>query len=76
MRSNLSNSLDSWHFADDYNALPTLGDSWIKEDKSNIDRVLAVQSNVSNQLFADILIDCVATRPMPLYSIPGLIDHH
>lgn len=76
MRSNVTNSLDSWHFADDYSSLPLLGDSWIKEDKSNIDRVLAVQSSVSNQLFADILIDCVATRPMPLYSIPGLIDHH
>lgn len=76
MRSSLLRSLDSWHFADYYSELPRLGDSWIREDKSNIDRVLAVSSEVSNQLFADILIDCVATRPMPLYSVPGLIDHH
>lgn len=76
MRSNIDKSLDSWHFADDYNALPRLSDSWIREDKSPVDRVLAVQSSVSNQLFADIFIENITTRPMPMYSIPGLIDHH
>nr|WNN13431.1 MAG: major capsid protein [Gokushovirinae sp.] len=76
MRSSYSQSLDVWHLADDYNARPSLSDSWIREDKSNIDRVLAVQSSVSNQFFADIYVQNRATRPMPLYSIPGLIDHH
>lgn len=76
MRSNIDKSLDSWHFADDYDALPRLSDSWIREDKSPIDRVLAVSSSVSNQLFADIFIENTTTRPMPMYSIPGLIDHH
>lgn len=76
MRSNIDKSLDSWHFADDYNALPRLSDSWIREDKAPIDRVLAVSSSVSNQLFADIFIENTTTRPMPMYSIPGLIDHH
>lgn len=76
MRSQASNSLDSWHFGDDYSKLPSLSASWIQEDKSNIDRVLAVQSSVSNQLFADFYIQNEATRPMPMYSIPGLIDHH
>ena len=76
MRSNIDKSLDSWHFADDYDALPRLSDSWIREDKAPIDRVLAVSSSVSNQLFADIFIENTTTRPMPMYSIPGLIDHH
>ena len=76
MRSNIDKSLDSWHFADDYDALPRLSDTWIREDKSPIDRVLAVQSSVANQLFADIYIQNTTTRPMPMYSIPGLIDHH
>ena len=76
MRSAYAQSLDVWHLADDYNALPTLSDSWIREDKSNVDRVLAVQSSVSNQLFADIYVKNLCTRPMPMYSIPGLIDHH
>jgi hypothetical protein len=76
MRSQYAQSLDVWHLADDYTALPMLSDSWIREDKANVDRVLAVTSAVSNQLFADIYIKNRTTRPMPMYSIPGLIDHH
>ena len=76
MRSQYEQSLDVWHLADDYAQLPTLSDSWIREDKTNVDRVLAVTSQVSNQLFADIYVTNYATRPMPMYSVPGLIDHH
>lgn len=76
MRSAYQQSLDVWHLADDYASLPSLSDSWIREDKNTVDRVLAVKSTVSNQLFADIFIKNRATRPMPMYSIPGLIDHH
>ncbi len=76
MRSSYTQSLDVWHLADDYAERPSLSDSWIREDKSNIDRVLAVTSSVSNQFFADIYVQNRATRPMPIYSIPGLIDHH
>lgn len=76
MRSSYSLSLDSWHLADDYAALPSLSDSWIREDPSNVDRVLAVQSSNSNQLFCDIFVRNRTTRAMPMYSIPGLIDHH
>ncbi len=76
MRSQYTQSLDVWHLADDYSTLPMLSDSWIREDKTNVDRVLAVNSSVSNQLFADIYIKNRTTRPMPMYSIPGLIDHH
>lgn len=76
MRSSYAQSLDVWHLADDYSTRPSLSDSWIREDKANIDRVLAVQSSVSNQFFADIYVQNRATRPMPVYSIPGLIDHH
>lgn len=76
MRSQYAQSLDVWHLADEYASLPKLSDSWIREDKSVVDRVLAVTSSVSNQLFADLYIENRTTRPMPLYSIPGLIDHH
>lgn len=75
MRSNIPNSLDVWHFADDYDSLPMLSAEWIVEDKSNVDRVLAVNSSVSNQIFGDFFFNVTATRPMPLYSIPGLLDH-
>ncbi len=76
MRSSYAQSLDVWHFADDYGSQPFLSDEWIKEDSANIDRSLTVASTVSNQFFADILTDATAVRPMPLYSIPGLMDHN
>ena len=76
MRSNHNKSLDSWHFADDYDSQPYLSGSWIDEDKSPIDRALAVQSSVSNQIFVDFFVQNETTRPMPVYSIPGLIDHN
>uniref|UniRef100_A0AAU8BAI9 Major capsid protein n=1 Tax=Dulem virus 134 TaxID=3145611 RepID=A0AAU8BAI9_9VIRU len=76
MRSAAPQSLDVWHLADDYSELPKLSDAWIREDGTTVDRVLAVSQRVSNQLFADIYIRNRTTRPMPMYSIPGLIDHH
>nr|WNN13392.1 MAG: major capsid protein [Microviridae sp.] len=76
MRSSATKSLDVWHFADYYKELPTLSPAWIAEDKNNVDRVLAVSSKVSNQLWADIVINNRTSRPMPLYSVPGLMDHH
>lgn len=76
MRSTHATSLDSWHFGDDYDSLPHLSSSWIMEDKSNVDRTLAVTSAKSNQLFGDIYIKNRTTRPMPMYSIPGMIDHN
>lgn len=76
MRSQSDVSLDSWHLGDDYAARPSLSDAWIREDKSNLDRALAISSNVGNQLWADIYVQNICTRPMPMYSIPGLIDHH
>ncbi len=76
MRSSAAQSLDIWHLADDYNSLPALSDSWIREDGSTVNRVIAVSDQLSNQLWADIFIKNRTTRAMPLYSIPGLIDHH
>lgn len=76
MRSAYAQSLDVWHLADDYSTLPSLSDSWIREDPATVNRVLAVADNVSAQLFADFYIEDRATRPMPMYSVPGLIDHH
>jgi hypothetical protein len=76
MRSQYAQSLDVWHLADDYSKLPSLSDNWIREDPTPINRVLAVSDNVANQFFCDIYVQNYTTRNMPLYSIPGLIDHH
>ena len=74
MRSNYAQSLDIWHYADDYATLPTLSSEWIDEPKENMERTLAVQNQ--DQLFGDFYFGAIWTRPMPMYSIPGLIDHH
>lgn len=76
MRPGIANSLASWHLSDYYTSVPSLSDSWIREDKANVDRVLAVTSSVSNQVFCDFYVRNICTRAMPMYSIPGLIDHH
>lgn len=76
MRSNYSQSLDVWHLADDYSTLPALSDEWIREDKKNVDRILAVSSDLSHQFLYNFYVRETDTLPMPLYSIPGLIDHH
>ena len=76
MRSSSKKSLDAWNLADDYDALPKLSPEWIVEDKTNVDRALAVTSKVANQFFGDFYIKNLCTRPMPVFSIPGLIDHH
>ena len=76
MRSTYTTPLDSWHLADDYSQLPSLSAEWIQEDKTNVDRCLAVTSSTANQFFGDFYVQDIATRVMPVYSVPGLIDHH
>lgn len=76
LRSIYQTPLDMWHLGDHYEGLPSLSPEWLREDKSNLDRCLAVTSDVSNQVICDFFIQTKAVRPMPLYSIPGLIDHH
>lgn len=74
LRSNYAQSLDIWHYGDDYNQLPNLGSEWIKEPKENMARTLAVQDH--DQFFGDFYFEPTYALPMPLYSVPGLIDHH
>lgn len=75
MRPGISNSLASWHFADYYEELPKLSEDWIAEDKTNVDRTLAVTSSLANQIFCDVYVKNISTRPMPVRSIPGMADH-
>ncbi len=75
-RSNYQTSLDSWHYADYYESLPVLSDAFIRASQTNIDRTLAVQSSVEDQFIADFYFNIKSVRPMPVYSVPGLIDHN
>lgn len=70
MRSNATGTLDFWHYADNYNEVPTLSQGWMKEGKSEIARTLIEQNEP--QFFGAIRVENKTTRCMPLYSVPGL----
>lgn len=71
-RSSYAQSLDSWHLGLYYEEAPALNDEFI-QDKPPVERVIAVQNEPQVLLDAFFKMDCV--RAMPLYSVPGLIDH-
>lgn len=73
-RSNAQQSLDSWHYAQDYDKLPTLSTAWMEQSDIEMKRTLAVQKQPD--FIADFYFMNTTTRCMPVYSIPGLIDHH
>lgn len=73
-RSNATGTLDSWHYGDNYKEVPSLSQTWMKEGDSEIQRTLAVDNEP--QFIMDTVIDNTSVRPMPMYSIPGLVDHH
>lgn len=76
MRSGVTNSLDAWHYADYYASQPVLSDGWIQDNSAtNVNRTLAVSMSQDDQIRMDVRFDCIATRPMPVFSIPGLVDH-
>lgn len=71
-RSSVDQSLDVWHLAQDFESLPTLSQVFI-EDTPPVNRVVAVQDQP--QFLFDSLINLKCVRPMPVYSVPGLVDH-
>lgn len=71
-RSTDPQSLDVWHLAQKFDNLPVLNEEFIVENPP-IDRVVAVTDEP--QFFLDAHFDLKCTRPMPVYSVPGLIDH-
>jgi hypothetical protein len=74
-RSTTSGTLDGWHLAQRFNGVPTLNNTFI-EDRPPMERVLAVGASAQGQEFIfDAFFDVKMARPMPMYSVPGLIDH-
>ena len=71
-RSQFAQTLDSWHLAQNFSALPVLNDSFIQENPP-VDRVIAV--NTEPHLILDTYFRLHCARPMPMYGVPGLIDH-
>lgn len=75
MRSTSSGTLDAWHLAQNFGSLPTLNDTFI-QDNPPVDRVVAVGSEANGKQFIfDAFFNVDMARPMPMYSVPGLVDH-
>jgi len=76
-RSNYAQSLDIWHLAQDFAALPTLDvNGTFIEENPPVERVLALdEESTYPQFLFDAYIKLKCARPMPVYSVPGLIDH-
>ncbi|AXL14647.1 major capsid protein [Microviridae sp.] len=71
-RSSDPQSLDTWHLSQDFAALPVLNGSFIEENPP-IDRVIAVTDEP--HIILDTYTRLICARPMPTYSVPGMIDH-
>ncbi|ARQ16017.1 putative VP1 [Human gut gokushovirus] len=71
-RSTDPQPLDSWHLAQKFSSLPTLSSQFI-QDNPPVERVVAVTSEP--QFLFDSYIRLKCARPMPVYSVPGLVDH-
>ena len=72
MRSSAAQSLDVWHLSQDFETLPVLGEEFIIEQPP-VSRIVAVPSEPEFKM--DIFFSFNCARPMPLYGVPGLIDH-
>jgi hypothetical protein len=72
LRSNAATPLDTWHLAQNFSSAPALNGAFI-EDNPPIDRVIAVPSEP--HFIFDSFFKLRCARPMPLYGVPGLIDH-
>ncbi len=77
MDPNASNSLNYWTLGDVYSTVPTLSQAFLEEGPQFLDRALAATSRATGfQFIGDFFFHGTVSRVMPLYSIPGLIDHH
>lgn len=71
-RSTAAGTIDIWHLAQKFTSLPTLGATFITEQPP-VNRIVAVTSEP--QFLLDCYFNLKCARPMPAYSVPGLIDH-
>lgn len=73
-RSTAASTLDLWHLAQKFTTLPTLNQTFIEETPP-VDRVIAVPASTGKQMLLDTLFEVTAIRPLPMYGVPGLVDH-
>lgn len=75
LRPNVEGSLSMWTYADDLaNTVRVATGAFMQETRDNVDRTLAATDTF--QWICDFYFKARWVRPMPVNSIPGLIDHH
>lgn len=74
MRSNATLSTDVWHLAQEFGNRPTLSADFIEENPP-MARVIAVPAQNGPEFILDTYCTLRCARPMPVFSVPGLIDH-
>lgn len=72
LNSNATGTLDVWHLAQKFNNLPTLSSQFLEE---NIPMSRVKADTLSPDFLLDALFSCNCVRPMPLFGVPGLVDH-
>ena len=76
-RSTTTTPIDAWHLQVKFASLPVLNGAFMEDNTTtNLQRALAAGAAAGNQqLLADLFFDCRVARPMPVYSVPGMVDH-
>lgn len=76
MRSEANNTLDIWHFGDEYTNAPVLSKEFIEETPNFVDRTLAVPSSSQDQFILDTWFEIEAIRRLPVHSIPSFVGSY
>lgn len=74
-KSRSAGTIDPWHLAINFAALPVLNPSFIG-DNTPLSRALAAGGAANGmQILFDSVFNITTTRAMPMYSVPGMVDH-
>lgn len=74
-RSTYTTPLDIWHYGDKYEDAPVLSEEFCKETPTFVDRTIQIPSTTEDQFIIDMHFKDNCVLPMPMYSIPGMLDH-
>lgn len=75
--STFTTPLDAWHLSEEFASLPALNSTFITDPtEATLRRALAVGAAADDQqLIGDFFFDQTVARPLPMYSVPGMMDH-
>ena len=74
MAHDASGTLNAWHLSEEFTSAPSLDDTFIQSNSGTpLDRAMAVPTEP--HIFFDAYFDMKCARPMPLYGVPGNLDH-